>query len=185
MIKRYIGVDLSASDNRITYIAFLSHASTNIGSFDSQVLRAKSYAELITIIINWNPVVVSIDAPLDLSDIDEKGFRAQDRCALRRGARLLPIKTRGMKELAKRGAKLADILKTNGINVIETHPYSSAHILGYESTRELSLTLFNKKLLKGEADALVAAYVGHLFDRNLTLSCGGDPPFILPRGCVS
>lgn len=177
MIRKYVGVDLAAKPVKPTFISCMYFDDDRI--LELNMLKVKSDIEILDVINEIGPRHVSIDAPLSLN-VDEKGLRPQDRCAIKRGAMLLPIKSEGMRLLGIRGERMAKLLRSNGLTVFETHPYSVARLLGYSSTRELAFLLFKRRVPKGEADSIAAGYMGYLYDIGKATECGGDPPFILP-----
>lgn len=179
MKRSYVGIDLAATPKKYT---FLSHIEASFKDLvlKINIFRLREDDELIEKSINISPRIIVIDAPLSLDNVDDKGFRPLDRCALKLGARLLPLKTSGMKLLAMRGAMLARQLAGRGFLVLETHPFSVARLLGYKSTVELTRGLVGKDLSKGEADSVVAGLMGFLFDQGSSLICEGDYLFVLP-----
>lgn len=177
-----MGVDLSAFTRNLSFISTIAFLKTseNWKFLGLDIARAKSNDDLVQYIISRSPRYVLIDAPLSIDNIDDKGFRPQDRCAIKLGARLLPLKTESMKTLGARGVWLKDVLSSQGLVVMETHPYSVARILNYSTTRELVMNVFGKSLNKGEADSVVAGLMGYYLDNGDFHICEGNPPLVLP-----
>jgi len=180
MKQLYVGIDLAASPKRYTFFSSIATSPLGKSILNIEFSRLKEDEELIEKTTSISPRIIVIDAPLSLGNVDEKGFRPLDRCALRLGARLLPLKTPGMMQLAMRGAMLAKRLAVRGFLVLETHPSSAARILGYRSTVELVKYIAGKELSRGAADAVVAGMVGLLFDKGEVVTCEGNPPLVLP-----
>ncbi len=95
--------------------------------------------------------LVCVDAPITPP---RRGgaFRAHERAAMRLGARLIPLNTRGMAKLVRAGVALAALLSEAGIPVCETHPGSFRGMaLGLVSM------LAQRRFNRHEIDAILAA----------------------------
>lgn len=185
MKRRFAGVDPAASVRKPTYVSVLVVGPKGIEATEVRKLHLND--EVVGFLRSREVTLVAVDSPVlgEGSQVNEKGWRRQDICARSLGARILPLKTPGMMALAERGTRLIESLRMIGLLPLETHPFSAALMLGYSGTVELVELLLGRRMSKGEADAVVAALVAWLHDRGLTLSCDGDPPFVLPAKGVS
>jgi predicted nuclease with RNAse H fold len=172
---KVVGVDLAGSPKRNTGICTLKKetiVSCTIVHTDQEII---DYVE------KENPVLIAIDAPLNLppgrKTIEDKNgehFRPCDRELLRRGIRFFPITLGPMRLLTKRGIHLKRVLTRRGYPVIEVYPGAAQDIChtgrkqeGLSKLRKglqkLGLKGLNNKMNGDELDAVTAALVGQLF----------------------
>ena len=144
--------------------------------------------DMIDIIKNFKPDIVSIDSPLSLPKgrisvfdddpgRDEFGIlRVCERILKTRGVNAYPTLLPSMQKLTKRGIELSIKLRSLGVPVIESYPGVVQDIIGLPR-KQASLTLLKKGLgifgLKGkflkenvshdEIDAITSALVGMFF----------------------
>ncbi|MDI6708284.1 MAG: DUF429 domain-containing protein [Candidatus Thermoplasmatota archaeon] len=163
-----LGIDLAGKEKNKTGICILDG---NVPK--TFVLHTDS--EIIECVKATKPDIVAIDAPFLL----KPKIRKCDRELKKYGA-FAPI-MKSMHELSKRGYLLAKELEKLNFKVIEVFPTASAKILGIYSKdlavakrnlSELGLILKNKIFTKHELDAIISAYTGALYLRNLTEDVG-------------
>ena len=123
--------------------------------------------EVIDFCIRSEPEVIAVDSPLT----EPRGaWREVDREMLRLGFRVLPPGMPGMRQLTRRGVRLALRLRSAGLSVVEVHPSSSARALGVERSLsgagEVLTRLFGldppERASRHEVDAILAALTGAL-----------------------
>ncbi|MHA1595615.1 MAG: DUF429 domain-containing protein [Candidatus Baldrarchaeia archaeon] len=183
---RVVGVDLAGSERRETGWALL----------DGRTLTVKklfSDDEIIRETLDAHPLVVAIDAPLSLPTSGK--MRRADREMHRFGLPVLPPLFPHMRMLTYRGIRIARILRSHGLKVIEVHPTSTRKILGLPPRKDpmviqdaITKLGYNgdvrrKSLSMHEVDAILAAITAELYIRGLTTEVG-DPMegvIIIPR----
>lgn len=170
-----VGIDLAGSPKRNTGICLLK------GKTVSKYATLFSDSEIISFVEKAKPLLVAIDAPLNLppgrKSIDDRNgehFRPCDRELLKRGIRFFPITLGPMRALTVRGIKLKKILKRKGYEVIEIYPGAAQDIWriprkqkGLPKLRrgleKLGLKGLNNKMNGDELDAVTGALTGKLF----------------------
>ena len=173
--RKVVGIDLAGSPKRNTGICTLKKediTSCTIVHTDQEIIN---YVE------KDNPVLIAIDAPLNLppgrKSIEDKNgehFRPCDRELLRRGIRFFPITLGPMRLLTERGIRLKRFLNRRGYAVIEVYPGAAQDIWhtgrkqdGLSKLRKglqkLGVKGLNKKMNGDELDAVTAALTGQLF----------------------
>ncbi len=130
------GLDLAASPRRCS-----GYASMNLNEmivfnvkclYDDEDILGETLKDKVKLL--------AIDAPLSPKPV----FRDVDRRAIREGYRVLPPTLGAMRMLTIRAWRLYEMLSSNGVKVIETHPYSAL-----KSSREKSVDqLLNKMGIK-------------------------------------
>jgi len=175
--RKVVGIDLAGSPKRNTGICTLKKediTSCTIVHTDQEIIN---YVE------KDNPVLIAIDAPLNLppgrKSIEDKNgehFRPCDRELLRRGIRFFPITLGPMRLLTERGIRLKRFLTRRGYAVIEVYPGAAQDIWNIgrkqdglpklsKGLEKLGVKGLNKKMGGDELDAITAALVGQLFLR--------------------
>ncbi|NND03734.1 MAG: hypothetical protein HKN91_13205, partial [Acidimicrobiia bacterium] len=193
-----VGVDLTGSDQRPSGLAVLSGTSTKlatIGPLD----------EIERFVIEANPDLVSIDAPLclpvgrtavtddDPARVTHGIMRESERLLKRRGVNVYPCLLPSMQQLTRRGIELATRLRNCGIATIESYPGAAQDMLAMprkgvgipfllQSLRETGLDLPNRPINHDELDAVTSAIVGVFFlsDMYEELAGPGEDPLIVP-----
>ncbi|MEB2793442.1 MAG: DUF429 domain-containing protein [Caldisphaeraceae archaeon] len=153
----FLGIDLAASERHPSGVAII-----NSGLEVLYLGELYKDEEILEVITQFSPAIASIDAPLYAKDA---GFRDVERIMMKSGFRFLPLSLKSMKELSRRGVKIAEVLRKNGIKVIETHPTSCIKYLGLsfeELLRDVGIIL-NKKVSSHEKDSLISALVSIAF----------------------
>ncbi len=165
-----LGIDLAGKEKNPTGICILKGrvATTRIVHTDS---------EIIAVVTKTKPDIIAIDAPF----LIEPKIRKCDRALKKYGA--LPPTMKSMHALSKRGYLLARRLEKLNFKVIEVFPTASAKILGIydrdskiaeRNLAKLKLQLANKILTRHELDAVISAYTGILWLKNLTENIGDE-----------
>ncbi len=186
----FVGLDLAAAEHRPTGFCKLKgrHAQTRVLHSDKEILEQ---------VLNSQPTIVAIDAPLSLprgrccleDDCTCRGnghLRQCDRAVRRLGIPIFALSLGPMRTLTKRGMKIRDWLEKEKISVIETYPGGTQDLLGIP--RQKDTTGLRKGLLRigldgdikrrkvscHELDAITCALVAqeHGAGRSLIL---GDP----------
>jgi uncharacterized protein YprB with RNaseH-like and TPR domain/predicted nuclease with RNAse H fold len=196
---RIVGIDLTGSERRATGWALLhgSKAETKSLAADEELLRETLAAK---------PDIVSIDSPLS---VPEGWNRAQEqlvdgspiyrKCELalkRMGISVFWCLLPTMKGLTMRGMRLADELRSQGIQVIESYPGAAQDILGIprkgSSLEELKFGLrragiegdyVTGHVTHDEVDAVTSALVGlfYLAGDYIALGTAREDYLIVPR----
>lgn len=170
-----VGIDLAGSPKRNTGICLLK------GKTVIKYATVYSNSEIISFVEETKPMLVAIDAPLNLppgrKNIDDRNgehFRPCDRELLKRGIRFFPITLGPMRSLTVRGIKLKTILQRKGYKVIEIYPGASQDIWGILRKQKglsklrrgleiLGLKGLNNKMNGDELDAITGALTGKLY----------------------
>lgn len=174
--KISIGIDLSASESKPTGWAVIKGRKV-------KATQLYTNEEIIEKTIKSNPSIIAIDAPLTFPK--EGIMRKADRQMYRLGYPVFPPLFRTMQKLTERGAKLSEILRLRGLEVIEVHPASSRKALSMPTRdwrkiqavlRHIGLrgTHERRMLTRHEIDAVTAALTGilHLSGKTRIV---GDP----------
>ena len=178
-----VGIDLAGVVNKTSHtgISVLqgNYAKTTVVTYDD---------EIVSFIKQYNPDIVSIDAPLSLpkgrtSVYDDDPMRDEygitrycERELKRRGVNSYPALINSMQELTKRGMNLSMKLRKMGYPVIECFPGAAQDILQIPRKRtDLDLLktglvrigihgdFETRNVIHDELDAITAALVGKFF----------------------
>ena len=196
---KIVGIDLTGSERRATGWALLhgSGAETKSIVTDTDLIRETLLAK---------PDIVSIDSPLSVPDGWNRaqkqivaGSPIYRKCELalkRMGISVFWCLLPSMKSLTMRGMRLADELRRQGLQVIESYPGAAQDILGIprkgSSLEELKWGL-NRAGIDGgylqdpvthdEVDAITSALVGlfYLADDYIALGTAKEDYLIVPR----
>lgn len=178
-----VGIDLAG------VIKKTSHTGISVLQGSSAVTKVVTYDdEIISFIKQYNPDIISIDAPLSLPNgrtsvydddpmRDEHGItRYCERELKRRGVSSYPALIKSMQELTKRGMNLCLKFRKMGYPVIECFPGAAQDILQIPRKRTDPDLLKNglsrigihgdfetKKVIHDELDAITAALVAKFF----------------------
>ena len=198
---RIVGIDLTGSEARGSGWCFLDGpgAETAVLFADDEILEKT---------IGARPQLVSIDSPLCLPrgrgsvddadpGRDEFGImRESERELKRRGVNVYPCLIRSMQKLTARGIRLAGILRSQGVPVIESYPGAAQDIMRIPrkgagpAWLKLGLRDFGvsgdfetQDVTHDELDAITSALVGtyHLAGMAEALGTEEEPPLIIPR----
>jgi len=149
--------------------------STGWATLKNRVISAShlfSDEEIMDKVLNSNPTLVAVDAPLSLPK-ERRFTRKADREMHKRGYPVLPPRFKTMEELTTRAIKLTQKIKCKGFDIIEVHPTSTRKALKM-STKDWSKiqkTLIKigfqgdtktRTLTPHEIDAATAALTGYL-----------------------
>ena len=195
-----VGIDLVASEEKESGFCILR------GPY-AETKRVKTDAEMLALIAEAKPTVVSIDSPLSLPkgrtsvfDTDPKRnecgiTRFCERELKRRGVSSYPCLIPSMQKLTLRGMRLANTLRHLGIATIESYPGAAQDILKIPRKQAgLPYLVEGLKLfgLQGpflttmvshdELDAITAALVDHFFWIGMFEELGteDEDPLIIP-----
>lgn len=191
--ERVLGLDLAGSPKRKTGYAFLKDKRLVVGTLytDEEILEISKGFKL-----------VMIDAPLSLPEgrrsIEERGphFRECDRLLKKSGYRFFPISLGPMRMLTERGMRLASILRSKGLEVLETFPGAMYDLLGIDRRdknailslyKSLPFELEDRPYSQDELDAVACWLAGvcYLMGKVLTFS-GKDGKIVVATGeCFS
>lgn len=178
---KIIGIDLTGSEERASGVCLLTNNKV-------KTFRVNSNEDLINLVKEFNPCLVSIDSPLSLPKgrisvfdddpgRDEYGIlRICERILKKRGVNAYPTLLPSMQKLTKRGIELAQAFRSLGVPVIESYPGVVQDIIGLPR-KQASLRLLKRGLgifgLKGdflkndvshdEIDGITSALVGMFF----------------------
>lgn len=178
---RIVGIDLTGSENRPSGWCLLegTDASTRVIGSDE---------DLITATLKAQPHLVSIDSPLSLpqgrisvSDDDPGRYiygimRNCERMLKKRGINVYPALIPSMQKLTARGIRLASLLRSKGVPVIESYPGAAQDIMGIprkrasldmlrEGLNEFGVhgAFLQEQLSHDELDAITSSIVGAFF----------------------
>lgn len=190
---RIVGIDLTGSAKRATGWALLEGANAR-----TQSLRTDD--ELIAATIAARPDLVSIDSPLSLPEAHgAPGAPIYRKCELalkRMGISVFWCLLPSMEMLTRRGIRLANELRRQGLKVIESYPGAAQDILGIPrkkaSLDELKWGLVRAgitgefattKVTHDEVDAITSALVGLFYsaDDYIALGTPNEDYLIVPR----
>ena len=198
---RVVGIDLTGSEVRGSGWCVLngSRAETAVLFTDDEILDKT---------IRARPHLVSIDSPLCLprgrTSVDDADpgrdefgiMRESERELKRRGVNVYPCLIRSMQKLTARGIRLAGILRSQGIPVIESYPGAAQDIMriprkgaGSEwlkmGLRDFGVSghYEQRDVTHDELDAITSGLVGtfHLAGMTEGLGTEDEPPLIIPR----
>jgi predicted nuclease with RNAse H fold len=194
-----VGIDLAGVETRPTGFCVLDE------KLKAQTRLLHSNKQIINMVEQVSPEVVSIDAPLalprDRPSLSAKyknraHLRECDKALLKMGIRFFPITIGPMRKLTQRGIKLRKVMEAKGFKVIESFPGAAQDLLGMprkqkglEKLRQALLKygikgdIEKKAMSDHELDAVTSALVGLLYlEGNYTAI--GDPEemlMILPK----
>ena len=182
--KISIGIDLSASEQKPTGWAIIQKRKV-------RATQLYTDEEIIQKTLKADPSIVAIDAPLTFP---KQGIlREADRQMYRLGYPVFPPLFKTMQKLTERGAKLAEILRLKGLEVIEVHPASSRKALSMPTKdwrkiqavfRHIGLRGEHEKrvLTKHEIDAVTAALTGllHLEGKTRLVGDAAEGVIVIP-----
>jgi uncharacterized protein YprB with RNaseH-like and TPR domain/predicted nuclease with RNAse H fold len=178
---RIVGIDLTGSENRPTGWCLIegNHATTGLLKTDHELIEETAAA---------HPQIVSIDSPLSLprgrlrvtnDDPGRREFgilRECERTLKRRGVNVYPCLIDSMQNLTARGIRLATILRSMGLPVIESYPGAAQDIMRIPRKRASLEYLkdglgdfgirggfLTTKVSHDELDAITSAIVGVFF----------------------
>ena len=177
---KVVGIDLRASEARKSGIALIEAKSV-------QTTLAGKDDEIIDLMLQWKPDLISIDSPLSLpkgrhcihDDCQCRKFgisRECERILRSRNINVFWCLIQSMQGLTERGMRLAQQLRELGYDVIESYPGAAQDILGITrkkiSTEELKQGLIDfglvglfeyNKTTHDELDAITSALVGYFY----------------------
>jgi len=188
-----VGVDLAGSPGRPTGVCILRglNAQTSIAFGDEEILE---------IIKNAGPDLVTVDAPLSLPEgrktiHDRSGehFRECDRELRRRGIRFFPVTIGPMRMLTERGMALKAKVERMGSCVMECYPGAAQDVWGIprqhrdrkgllEGLKDLGVKGLAEVLTGDELDAVTAALVGRWLLLGKGETIGGSDGIVMPAG---
>jgi len=156
-------------------LAGTSEKPTGWATMKNKVVSARqlySDQEIIKAILDCNPTLTAIDAPLNLPKNKELTRKA-DREMQKRGYPVFPPRFRTMEKLTLRAIKLTRQIKRKGFTVIEAHPTSTRKALKMPAKdwdeiqrifvgMSLKGDVTTRKLTPHEIDATTAALTGCL-----------------------
>jgi uncharacterized protein YprB with RNaseH-like and TPR domain/predicted nuclease with RNAse H fold/dephospho-CoA kinase len=197
---RVVGIDLTGSESRPSGWCLLdgSEATTRTINSDN---------DLIVQTLASKPHLVSIDSPLSLpsgrkSVFDDDPGRKEygimrycERLLKKRGINVYPALIPSMQRLTARGIRLATVLRSLGVPVIESYPGAAQDIMGIPRKRA-SLEMLREGLAEfgingsflgapvshDELDAITSAAVGVFFwsGKFESLGCDEEEALIIP-----
>ncbi len=178
-----LGIDLAGREGRPTGAAVLTPDSL-------ACLTVFTDGEILELASSRGPDLVAVDAPL--SRPTTGWLRESDRELIRRGLRVLPPLLGPMRLLTERGLRLAEVMRSRGLRVVEVHPGSTAKILGVPRTPEgvlaaLEIAGISAEPPEGgirnvhEVDAALAAVTGALLLEGRAEVVGGREGIAIPR----
>ena len=163
---KIIGIDLTGSENKASGFCLLENAF-------AVTCKVKRDEEILELIENYKPVIISIDSPLSLpagrispfdDDPGRKLYginRSCERQLLARGIRSYPPLIPSMQKLTQRGINLAGILRKRGYIVIESYPGGAQDILGIPRKSKGLDQLKNGLGLLGISGEYIQTHVSH------------------------
>jgi uncharacterized protein len=189
-----IGLDLAGVETRPTGFCIFN-------DMNAQTCHIYTNNEILEKIIEINPVLVAIDAPLSLppgrKSLEERTgvhLRECDRELLKRGIKFFPVTLGPMRKLTQRGLNLRQILEVQNLVALEVYPGGAQDVLGIprkhrglEKLRvgleNLGIRGLNSEMSDHELDAVTCAYVGKLFLDGETVFYGGlCDGIVMPKG---
>ncbi len=175
-----LGIDLSGSEKNPTGVCILKGREAHLDTLYSD-------EELLSLIKEARPAIVSIDSPLslpkgrccskDTCECRRIGImRECERTLKKRGINVYPCLIPSMQGLTTRGMKLAKMAEELGFNVIESYPGAAQDIMGLPRKKAdltgLQIDLMNmgiepianrSVISHHEIDALTSALVGYFY----------------------
>ena len=196
-----VGIDLTGSENRKSGCCYLKQnkATTCLLSTDKEIFE---------FVHHYKPTLVSIDSPLSLPKgrisvfDDDPGrdkfgiMRQCERELKKRGINVYPALIPSMQKLTARGIKIAGLLRSMGIPVIESYPGAAQDIMNIprkgasEEYLKIGLSEFglsgkwvDQKVSHDELDAITSAVVGVFFWAGMFESLGSldEDYLIIPK----
>jgi len=167
---RAVGIDLAGKATNPTGIALANERM--------EARKAFSDAEILSVVEEFNPDIIAIDAPLSLP---KRGWwRSSDEQLLKEGFKPLPPAFPAMRLLVMRAQRLVAQLRKKW-KVIEVFPRASEKILGLKKA-DVAAMLTRKRLSADEYDAVLAALTAklHIKGWTRTVGSGGDDLIVLP-----
>lgn len=171
--EKVLGLDLAGSPKRRTGFAFLKDGRLKVGVIygDEEIFNLAKTFEL-----------VMIDAPLSLpsgrysvESREPYHIRECDRKLREMGHKFFPITLGPMRSLTKRGMKLANLLRSLNIEVLETFPGATYDLLGINRKdkeaildfyRSLPLKVEDRRYSQDELDAIACWLAGICYKLN-------------------
>ncbi len=168
------GVDLAGVPHRPTGVCLLSER-------EAETALLYSDKDILDVIEEVKPVLVTIDAPLSLPpgresihQRDRNHFRACDRELKRRKIPFFPITLGPMRMLTERGMSLKKKIENMGTQVLEIYPGGAQDIWKIprakrdlkglrRGLKRLGIKGLNRNSSAHELDAATAAFVGILY----------------------
>jgi len=184
---KIMGIDLAGKSENPTGICFLNGNELNFSTFFEN-------DEILNYINRVDPSLIVIDAPLSLPKgrccLDKscscsKGghFRAAE-VEIRKYGRTLPLTFRGMRMLTERGITIAEKLRQR-YTVLESHPRTTAKILGFSNLKEDLMKYFElpENISEHELDATLLVIAGIFYMDNEFMEFGDaeEGTIILPK----
>jgi predicted nuclease with RNAse H fold len=188
-----VGLDLAGVENRPTGFCLLKEMNV-------QTCLLCTNQEILNKILDTEPAVVAIDAPLSLppgrKTIEDRSgvhLRESDSELLRRGIKFFPITLGPMRTLTKRGIYLRAVLEQAGFKAIEVYPGGAQDVMGIPRKQQclnklkaglenLGLIGLKDGLIDHELDAITCAYVGKLFLEGKSVAYGPwDDCIVMPK----
>ncbi len=188
---RIVGIDLTGSEGRPTGWALLERETLITGTLAST-------DEILARTLACRPRIVSIDSPLslpagrdcteDTCDCRSIGItRHSERVLKRRGVNVYPCLIQSMQALTRRGIEIAEALRSEGVEVIESYPGAAQDIMRIPRKRASQTQLRNglerfglrglrpaAALTHDELDAATSAVVGSFFLADLYEALGNE-----------
>jgi predicted nuclease with RNAse H fold/dephospho-CoA kinase len=184
-----VGIDLTGSEDKGSGFAILSgqNVATSVIYTDDQILKA---------ITKISPRIVSIDSPLSLPtgrccadkecQCAQNGIMRYCELTLRHfGIGVYPCLIDSMVNLTQRGIRLAQKIRDEGIEVIESYPGVAQDLLHIPRKRSgldhlvkglesFGLRGIRPNIVHDEADAITSALVGCFYVNNLFVPIGNE-----------
>ncbi|MEM4718338.1 MAG: hypothetical protein QXE81_06270 [Desulfurococcaceae archaeon] len=181
------GVDLSANERKTSGLSILKLNGNNQNIQLQYIGKFKEDRELIGIIKHNGVQAVAIDSPLTMPKLGSY-YRKVDLKMIKMGYRVLPPAWPSMRRLTERGIRLATILNSMGITVIETHPSSCVKSSGcgtYEHLLQMLGILKIQRVSRDEKDALVSALLClyYMLKNSIIIQDEDGSIALLPRIC--
>ena len=187
-----VGIDLAGSPRRPTGICILEDSR-------ARTLVAYGDEEIIALVVETDPDLVPIDAPLSLppgrkSIHDRSGehFRPCDRELQKLGVRFFPITLGPMRMLTERGLALKAQLEARGHAVVECYPGGAQDQWGLprqhqslngllRGLRRMGISGLSAAASSHELDAASAALAGHHLLLGEACMIGGEEGMLMPQ----
>lgn len=192
---KVIGIDLAGTENRPTGFCIMNNkmnVKTKILYKDREIIRN---------ILEEEPKIIAIDAPLSLpkgrKSLKRKSnihLRECDRELLRNKIKFFPITLGPMRKLTERGIKLKKILSEEGFEVIEVYPGGAQDLLkiprknkGLKKLREgleaIGIKGLSENMTDHELDAITSAFIAKLYIEKKYVAYGNkdEGVIIMPK----
>lgn len=197
---KVVGIDLTGSENKPSGWALLSGRKAT-------TKQIKSDEELIKVTLEAMPDIVSIDSPLTLPEgrcctkedcaCSQYGItRYCERMLMKFGIGVYPCLIPSMVNLTNRGMRLASLLRSKGMTVIESYPGVAQDVLNIPRKRKgiehliTGLSSFglcgdylSHNVCHDELDAITSALVGYFYANDQYVGMGNEKEdyLIVPR----